>query len=150
MLSFAWDDYLEECHDRGKALWVATLSDGRAVYQDDGRPGAPGTAWARLGRYLREHPPLFIHSLRVQFRSESLSCLPWDAPGYYWSRGVGATVGGPATDFFAVGWLDDETLRVAQVAVPTLELLLWDARPAADYRDDPRLIRCPHAPAPPR
>ena len=76
------DDFLEE-----KAIWIATLSDGTKVYQDDERPGVDEpSAWIRLGHYLGESG-LGIVGMELRFRSHIVP-LPPDAPGYYFARGI--------------------------------------------------------------
>lgn len=136
-LAFGEDDYLRELQDAGKALWVATLSDGSCVYQDDGRRGEP--AWVCLSRYLAESF-LRITCFRLKFRSEWLSAVPDDMPGYFFSRGVGATLGGPAQNFYAVGWVgyDLARLHVRKVHVPELAVFHEEERPLP--QNDPRLI----------
>lgn len=122
------DAYLEDVMDRGQALWVAALTDGRLVYQDDGRPDTDGPAWLRLSTLLREES-LGIRSLRLRFRTEWWCGLPEGAPAYYFSKGIGGVVGGPTQPFYAVGYEVDGHLRVARVAVPDLAVLGWEDRP---------------------
>src|SRR5688500_10269504 len=73
--------------------WVAVLSNGETVYQDDDRPGIkPESAWIRLGNYVNNRG-LHIVALSFQFRSHVIS-LPENADGYYFAKGALAFWGG--------------------------------------------------------
>ena len=42
------DSYVNQYGDKNP-MWIAELSNGETIYQDDGRPNAvPESAWARL------------------------------------------------------------------------------------------------------
>jgi hypothetical protein len=135
MLAFSEDDWVLELQDAGRAIWVASLSDGRKVYQDDGRPGLPqsgDSSWQRLRRFLSK-TQLSIVWLVLKFRTEWLCPLPTNARGYYYSQGVFALVGGPTWKTVVLGWADDR-LHVVTVAVPELEVAVQDVRPITEDR----------------
>jgi hypothetical protein len=134
-VSFCEDEWLRDCQDAGRPLWVASLSDGREFWADDGRPGAePHSAWLRL-KALVEREELRVVGLRLKFRSVQKSPLPAYADGYFFSKGLVAAMGGAQTHFFLVGALVDGALRVQKWQVP--EMILFeeeerDARLAGD------------------
>jgi hypothetical protein len=80
------DDFLFE-----KCIWIAELSDGTVVYQDDYRPGVEiPSAWLRLSKYISENPSVCIKQLKLQFRDHieyiEKSIL------YYYSRGMAQSI----------------------------------------------------------
>jgi hypothetical protein len=133
--TFCENDAVREAQDAGRAVWVAGLSDGSRVFQDDA-DGEWG-AWPRLADYLRA-TGLAIVSLSLKFRSQWLRAAPENAPGYYVSRGVMGVVGGEMGAFVAVGWVHGDRLRVLRVHVP--ELLVFCEEDRDIPTDDPRLI----------
>ena len=56
-------DFLED-----KTIWVAVLSNGLTVYQDDNRSGKEKVAWKRLGRYCSEKH-IDVIGMYLKFRS---------------------------------------------------------------------------------
>jgi len=84
----ALDDFLDE-----KTIWIATLSDGTKVYQDDERPGiTEHSAWIRLGWHI-QNTGLRIVALQARFRSH-VEEIPRNAPGYFFARGALGHFGG--------------------------------------------------------
>lgn len=75
------DDYVRE-----RPRWVAELSNGETIYQDDDRPGVvlPG-AWLRLKDYLQENH-LSIRQLWLQFRTNRIQIGEPNAAGYLLAR----------------------------------------------------------------
>jgi len=110
------DEFLEE-----KAIWIATLTDGTKVYQDDDRPGvSEPSAWIRLGRYLKEHG-LGIVEMELRFRSHVIP-LPKDAPGYYFARGIkrDAAAGSVNEHFLCAGVQIGDTVVYGWFRAPAL------------------------------
>lgn len=77
-------DFLED-----KTIWVAALSNGLVVRQDDNRSGRkPEVAWLRLGKYCVEND-VDIIGLHLKFRSHVVPITSNDTVmGYYFSYGV--------------------------------------------------------------
>lgn len=129
-LTWSEDDWVRDLQDNGKAVWVATLTDGRRVYADDGRwPDRPNSAWSRLQAYLAAADQ-GISSLVIKFRTEWLKPVPDHQSAYWLSHGVGAFVGELAHHFLAVGYVGENStrLRVVRVAVPELLVLTEEDR----------------------
>ena len=74
------DSFLED-----KPIWVATLSSGITVYQDDNRPEVDEPiAWKRLRSYCIKQKEQ-IEFLRIKFRSHVVPITPKkNLPTYYY------------------------------------------------------------------
>jgi hypothetical protein len=97
-----------------KPKWLAHLSNGEIIYQDDGREGEePSQAWLRLSNYC-EYNKLYIKNLTLQFRSHHEAPLPANAKGYYFINMITAVQGGPMFDFFIVGHMTEPNKVIAQ------------------------------------
>ncbi|SVA88170.1 uncharacterized protein METZ01_LOCUS141024 [marine metagenome] len=89
------DDYLCD-----KAIWIASLSNGVTIYQDDDRAGREEpSAWKRLASYALDSNTNII-GMQLKFRSHVID-LPSNAKGYYFAHGISKTSG----DVFERGYL---------------------------------------------
>lgn len=108
------DDFIRE-----KLRWVVTLSDGRTVFQDDGRPGVkPSSAWRRLRRVCQQES-LGIEKMILQFRSHKVQ-IPEGYDGYYFVQAAGALVGHDTVGFYLVGCLSHNIIKVTKYKVPEI------------------------------
>jgi len=88
----AKNDYglcIEDCSFlEDKTIWVAVLSNGLTVYQDDERSGKEPVAWKRLFKYCKEQPADII-GMHLKFRS---NVIPIESgshvEGYYFAYGA--------------------------------------------------------------
>lgn len=135
MPAFTELDWARDWQDSGHAIFVATLSDGSVVYQD----GDLSKSWADLKAHLADSH-LAIRTVRLKFRSEWLCVLSEGSCAYYLSKGVGGIVGGPSLSLICLGYATGtgKVFRVAQVAVPVLEVISFAEREIAE--DDSRVI----------
>jgi hypothetical protein len=115
--------------------WLADLSDGRTVLQDDGRPGLePYQAWLRLKEFCRQ-TGISVVNLRLQFRSHIEAPLPDNAPAYFFSHKAGALMssGEPThTDlFYLIGYLipEKEAVYIEHYLAPAIILVETETRP---------------------
>lgn len=130
MICTEYDSYLDELQiDRGRAIWVARLCDGREVFGDDSRPGLDQwNAWVRLGEYCRENG-LCIVDVRLRFRSRTIPAALPHAEGYYLCHGLAKNFeGGGSILFLTVGHLSRGAVYAQQWKLPTLELIGRDVR----------------------
>jgi len=75
MITFVEDDYIQH-QNIVSAQWIAELSDGTTVYQDDGHPERSNqSSWLRLSMYLKQ-TRLNIVSLKLRYRSNIADTLP--------------------------------------------------------------------------
>ena len=117
------DLYVAQMFEWG-TVWVATLSDGSVVYQDDDREGVePESAWIRLGMYCEENS-LHITSFTIQNGTNTVR-IKEDADGYFFCKGAGGflfTSDGATYQSYIVGTLKDGLLRVDVYNVPELTI----------------------------
>src|SRR4051812_48908014 len=103
------DDLINE-----KLHWVAELSNGEKVFQDDGRPGeTEPSAWIRLRKYVQENR-LSIESIHLVFCDHIEEVVPRNADGYYFVQKVMAfAFSGTESTFhyYLFGAVIDDELR---------------------------------------
>ncbi len=107
--------------------WVASLSDGREVYQDDNRYDVDiSSAWLRLKDYLSNNK-LKIERLRVEFRTHTEEIPPAQA-GYFFSLGALKDLSVEETwHSYVLGWIDeDNKLNKITYKVPELIRMIQD------------------------
>jgi hypothetical protein len=118
MICTKQDEFLEE-----KVIWIAYLSDGTIVYQDDDRPKeAEPNAWLRLKYHLLHNSsPITLSRLFLRFRSHIVE-LPPNANGYYFSKGgIGST--GKMASMYICGaiYKDVDEIDCIWFKIPELE-----------------------------
>ena len=105
-------------------IWMADLSNGETIYQDDDREGVePESAWIRLGMYCEENS-LHITSFTIQNGTNTVR-IKEDADGYFFCKGAGGflfTCDGATYQSYIVGTLKDGLLRVDVYNVPELTI----------------------------
>ena len=103
-------------------IWVAELSSGETVWQDDGREGAePESAWLRLGIYCEENG-CHVTCFTIQNGTNTIQ-IKEDADGYFFCKGAGGflfTSNEETYQSYIVGTLNDDLLRVTVYNVPEL------------------------------
>lgn len=123
-MTFEEDDFVRDLQiSKRTAVWFAKLSDGRTVFQDEGRPGAnPQQAWLRLRTFVLD-TKLAIVGIGLKFRSnEALRPVPENADGYYFGRGIMTTFGVKPVHYYYLGSLVGGRLMVGRWVVPDLTL----------------------------
>lgn len=110
----------------GKPIWIAVLSNGEDVYQDDNRSGSyPGPAWLRLKTYVDENK-LSIERLLFKFRSHRVEVSNHEE-GNTFSKGIIAQWGARRTvHFYVNGILKEGMIRLKWWIVPELQLYQCD------------------------
>ena len=118
-------------------IWIATLSDNSEVYQDDNPDPIIGSAWVRLGNFIRKSN-LSIVSIRLRFRSHiELAAEGGDA--FYFAKGASGFWGNPNTfHSYVVGTRKNGILTVGRWLVP--ELVCEDTEIREIEDNDSRLI----------
>lgn len=101
--------------------WVAVLSNGETIYQDDDRPGVEEpSAWKRLKSYCSE-TGAHIRELWLQFRSNRVCIQPTDADGYYFVKCAYGFWGATETKHaYIAGALVDGSIHAIKWRVPEL------------------------------
>ena len=118
-LSKEFDTYINVYADNNP-LWIATLSNGETIYQDDGRPNVePPSAWVRLKKYC-EVNNLHITNIKVRNKSH-IEDVGSGYDGYFFCKSVGALMFGDMTQHsFVLGVLEGEKLSVRKWRLPEL------------------------------
>lgn len=118
-LSKEFDSYINQYAD-SNPIWIAKLSNGETVYQDDGRPNVqPESAWLRMKQYCEEND-LYIESIQVRNRSH-VEDVGVGHDGYFFCKGAGALLFQDLTiHTFNIGHLEDEKLHVRIWRLPEL------------------------------
>ena len=114
------DDFLCD-----KTIWIASLSNGVTVYQDDDRSNLKEpSAWKRLGFYISENcPEINIVGMQLKFRSHIVE-LPSNARGYYFAHGMSKTTDDSVERGYLVcGSVDTNILRDAQYTEPVDDII---------------------------
>jgi|SRR5690606_41536442 len=114
---FEYDSFIE---DRDLTIWIATLSNGKHVYQDDERPNKEPSSWYRLKKYCDENQ-VKILDLNLKFRShiENIG----QADGYYFIKSILGSWGTTKNwYYYKVGKLIDQNLIIEKWSVPYLLL----------------------------
>jgi hypothetical protein len=118
-----------------KCRWLAHLSNGEIIIQDDGRPGMePPSAWLRLKEYCKQNNVNIIN-VSLQFRSNHVSPLPAYADGYFFANKYIAIQGGFQGGFYLVGVLINDIIQVHNYSVPALEYSGTEIRKVEDAGD---------------
>lgn len=97
--------------------WVADLSNGVRVYQDDNRSGPEDKAWLRLAKHCEDNN-LYIDRLHLQFRSHVETIEKADA--YSFTKGLGVYVGNPTWYFYIIGRVKGDKIYKIWYRVPEL------------------------------
>lgn len=109
------DDFIFE-----RPRWIAHLSNGERVYQDDGRPEMePPQAWLRLKDYCRQNK-VDVVNLTLQFRSHHEAPLPANAKGYYFINKIVKVQLMPCIEFLLIGYVIDGKIKVQHWKIPEL------------------------------
>ena len=130
------DGFILEIFD-ANTRWIATLSDGTRVYQDDERPGLEtSSAWIRLREYLAERPELKIDNMVIQFRSNMIHVNDGPVDGFFFCKAaLGSPVMPKTVGFFVVGTIKNGILKTRKYRVPELLLDCEEERDIEQYRD---------------
>lgn len=118
-LSKEFDTYIKVYADNNP-LWIATLSNGETVYQDDGRPNVkPSSAWTRLKAYCK-NKDLHITNIKLRNRSHVVD-VGSNHDGYFFCKSAGALMFGDLTmHSFVIGTLTGEKLSARKWRLPEL------------------------------
>ena len=111
-------DFYVNVYGDNNPMWIAELSNGETVYQDDDRPGVdPPSAWKRLKIYCGANN-IHITKMSVKNRSHIENVGSGD-DGYFFCKSAGAFMFGDETiHSFVVGRLNDGKLLTRKWKMP--------------------------------
>lgn len=132
MVSFEIDDFI---NDKDETIWIATLSDGRKVYQDDDRPEhQEKRAWVRLQAFCSKNN-LFVTQMSIKFRSHNED-NPVSSEGYFFRKGVLGQFGSTkSVNYYLTGPIIDGKIHVTKWRIPELIIEEQEVRPIDGNED---------------
>lgn len=110
--------------------FVASLSDGRTVIQDD-RDNARH-AWARLAEWLKMNTEISISNMRLQGPDGVDLIMPPNQNGYFFGNKQHAVWGGAQTNYKGIGYYDGQKINVAWYRQPNFDHSFTEERTVAD------------------
>lgn len=132
-LCSSYDEFIDE-----KPVWIAKLSNGFTIYQDDDRPGEEiPSAWLRLKLYC-ETSKISIESLHLRFRSNIIEPLPQKAHGYFFCHKIVQFISAKNKEpfrFMVVGAVENEIIHTRIYKVPELHLVEMSTRELDKYKE---------------
>ena len=101
-----------------KPVWVATLSNGEEIYQDDGaHPNQERSAWIRLANYC-EQEGLNIDVLKARFKSHEVE-VGRNVDGFYFCKAIMGSMGSSVcTHYYILGAVDNNVVNKTKWVVP--------------------------------
>jgi hypothetical protein len=75
--------------DKDSTFWIATLTDGTVVYEDDGRPGTNEPSWIRLRNYCKVNN-LGLAKIAVKFRSHYEELMDFEYGAFFRRMALGS------------------------------------------------------------
>lgn len=109
--------------------FLASLSDGRTVIQDDRPKSKP--AWIRLSIWLKDNPSISITELRLQGPNGFEVKMPSSRQGYFFGHKLQAVWRGPQTDCVGIGYYDGNRVNICWYQKPLFDRSFAEERTAA-------------------
>lgn len=129
--------YMWESFILHKVIWVAMLSNGLLVAQDDFRPDVyPEKAWDRLRIYLKaQRGSVKIEHFYVRYMDNVIDFCPHKADGYFYREAHGGIVGVSSWDMVSFGYVSNGTVYSRKYKKPELIHFESDVRSLQDVED---------------
>lgn len=102
--------------------FLASLSDGRTVIQDDRSGPGQRHAWARLEKWLKNNPSMSITEIRLQGPKNIDIKMPPNQKGYFFGKKQLAVWGGSQDNYIGVGYYDGQKVNIS-----------WHRQPLFDH-----------------
>ncbi|MAZ56610.1 hypothetical protein CL653_02365 [bacterium] len=101
-----------------KPVWVATLSNGEEIYQDDGAyPEEERSAWIRLANYCKQNK-LGIDVLKARFKSHEIE-VGRNVDGFYFCKAIMGSMGSSVcTHYYILGAVKKDVVTKTKWVVP--------------------------------
>lgn len=112
--------------------FLASLSDGRTVIQDDRSSDKDRHAWIRLSMWLKENPGILITELRLQGPKGFEAKMPSNQKGYFFSNKLQAVWKGPQSNSVGIGYYDGYKVNVCWYKKPMLDSLFSEEKTVAE------------------
>ncbi len=99
--------------------FLASLSDGRTVIQDDRVDTRH--AWSRLSEWMKNNPDISITGLRIQGPGGIAITMPANQSGYFLGYKQSAVWTGPQANYAGIGYYDGQTVVVSWYRQPKFD-----------------------------
>jgi len=99
--------------------FLASLSDGRTVIQDD-RIGQKN-AWIRLSKWIEDNHSISITNLRLQAPNGIDFSTPANQQGYFLGKKQHAIWGGPQSNYIGIGYYDGQKVNIVWYRQPNFD-----------------------------
>ena len=120
-----------------KTCWVAELSNGESIYQDDKNQTS---TWKELKKYVIENN-LLINKIYVRFRSNIIYPLDENSDGYFFSVGIIAMMTSSKNiNFYLLGSIKNNNVRIIKIKVPELIIFEEEDRSILDCKDEQLIL----------
>lgn len=133
MICTSFDDYV-----RYKPIWIAELSDGTTVYQDDNREGLEiPVAWRRLRLYTKIEKTKIV-DLYLRFRSNIIRPLPRNGDGYFFCNKILQPITSKnriIINFYVIGVVKNKLVFTQTYKIPELLLAEQSVRNLENCED---------------
>lgn len=128
--------------NREKPCWVAHLSSGETIYQDDDRPGeSEPSSWIRLRSHCQQENYSVV-DLHIRFWDHVERVVPPNSEGYFFVKKVQATAFSGLTNntrhSYLVGALKDDKIHLTEWLIPEIVRIGSEIRDVVE--GDPKLI----------
>ena len=111
--------------------FLASLSDGRTVVQDD-RKGDAGHAWVRLTGWLKANPRISITEIRLQGPNGVDIKMPPNQKGYFFGNKQSGVWKGPQYNYCGVGYYDGQKVNVSWYKQPKFDHAFTEEKTVAE------------------
>jgi len=111
-----------------KIRFLASLSDGRTVIQDD-RPKQQH-AWIRLSKWIKSNPQISITGIRLQGPTNINFTMPSNQKGYFWGQKQHAVWQGPQYNYTGIGYYDGQKVNICWYKQPRFDHAFTEERTA--------------------
>lgn len=102
-----------------KIRFLASLSDGRTVIQDD--VTGERHAWIRLSRFLKENPTLKITGLKLQRPKGPEIIMPANQAGYFIGKKQRKIFPGGEVEYLGIGYYDGSIVSCSFYKMPNFD-----------------------------
>lgn len=99
--------------------FVASLSDGRTVIQDNRPTGRH--AWGRLAEWLKVNTDISISGVRLQGGNGIDIKMPPNQKGYFFGQKQQVVWGGPQYGYIGIGYYDGQKINVSWYRKPKFD-----------------------------
>jgi len=110
--------------------FLASLSDGRTVIQDD--CCGKRHAWARLDQWLKVNPGVSITGVRLQGPKGVDIKMPSSQKGYFFGHKQHAVWGGSQSNYVGIGYYDGQKINVCWYRQPNFDHTFTEERTVAN------------------